>query len=328
MSNTIAPLSPAFDAATSILDFFEGHYLPLRLSASSIRTAKSYRDSLRLLERIAGRPTPLGEVDRTLIARMMADRVAAGRSAATANKHRQEVLAILSEALDCELIDKLPRIKKLKRLKTIAEAWRPEEVAAILAAAKKRPGFLNDEIQAALFWEALLLLLFNTGLRISAAMSLGCAECSLDRRQIHIHARDQKQKADQRFDLWPSTVRAIRRLGSHRRGLARVFDDWAADRTNVYWHQLGRIFKRILKRAGLGGGAKDGFHKIRRTFATRVVQTTGSVETARLLLGHSTILITNAYVDWSQIRFRTNVAEILADPLGETADGQAEGGAP
>lgn len=65
---------------------------------------------------------------------------------------------------------------------------------------------------------------------------------------------------------------------------------------------------KLYQRAGINGGSS---HSGRRTFASKVLATTGDMETVAHLLGHSSIDCSQRYVDVDQGTLRAMFAEAV-----------------
>lgn len=296
----------------SLQGFFHNVYVPNRLGASSPRSLDDYRSAIRKLERRHGGPLLLSELSDDLLSGMMTDLIQRGRSIATANAVRRHIRAVWTLAHEREIVSRPCRVKPFREPKQQREAWTRQEFGRIIEAACEQDGQVGA-VAASVWWPAFLYLAVNTGARVSALMAIRTEDCWSERRQVWIRWQEQKQKADQRFDLWPETVQLLERLDAHGRGLPCLFDDWKADRTGPGWRRLTTNYRMILNRTGLPCESVDMFHKLRRTFATWFVVQTGSPERCQRQLGHSCISVTERYLDWSQIE-RDNVSEIMPAP--------------
>ena len=165
-------------------------------------------------------------------------------------------------------------------------------MAKILDAASGSPGHIEGT-PAGKFWSALILTLYDTGLRIGAAMGLDRDALNAETGWLHVPAAVQKQNADQRFLLHADTLAAIGAMQATATG--RKLFSWPYRRETLYRHLAA-----ILARAGLSAGRRDLFHRIRRTTATAVADKLGRAA-AQDYLGHSCLSVTLRYLDPSKI---------------------------
>lgn len=183
------------------------------------------------------------------------------------------------------------------------------KIAASHRAAKRLRRKLTreaDGIPARLWWPALLLFAFDTGLRISAALSIRWQDLDLADRWVLVPAEFQKQGADQRFRLHGDTVEAIAKLQPF--GLDCVFH-WPRARSVLFRH-LGKV----LVAAGFAApGRLDKFHKIRKTSATYLANECGKAAACDHL-GHSSMSVTSRYLDPRFIK-RIQASEVLPRPV-------------
>lgn len=296
-----------------LLDFYEDLYRPQKHLASSPHTVASYRYELRNLQnyynwacRQRGQPTrPLLVEDLSdgLLSGAMAWQIANERSHPTANKLRRTIASIWRFAKRKGYVMHNPDVDKLKEHKHEPEAWTLDEFARIVEAAHKYKGRAPRKgrvgrVASGIWWPAQILLTVSTGVRISAVMAIESAHLDLTKGEVLVRAATQKHLSDQRFDLKPEVCEVIAAMEPGRN--VCVFDDWPYDRTVLGWPALESHYAAILRLAGLSAGAKDKFHKLRRTFATFIAAEAGEV-VAQAMLGHSSIYVTRRYLDKRQL---------------------------
>jgi len=109
----------------------------------------------------------------------------------------------------------------------------------------------------------------------------------------------------ERSNYWPKTAgRAFgwplpARDPSHRAGPLRRADttDQPIGVRRIPWSEVtGRVTESIDACGPHSREDKSGLHQLRRTFISAVLHNGGDVETARDLAGHSSIVVTQAYV--------------------------------
>ena len=228
-------------------------------------------------------------------------------SPATVNKHRAHLLALWRFARKKKrLSGDEPDIEKTKEYKRIPEAWSLDEFQRLLTAATKADGTIVG-IPAGSWWLALLLLMYDTGLRISAVMQLP-ANAMTD-GHLRVAAETQKQGAEQHFRLHEQTLAALTQMDGSRRTAAELAKErlfpWPMD-PGGDWRTLRGAYRKILKAAGLPHGPREMFHKLRRTSATLLAAELGE-EAASKHLGHSGLNVTRRYLDPSKIEQKSAV---------------------
>lgn len=289
----------------TLRNFFETIYFPRRLAGRAKRTAGDYRGCINQLEAFLhlqltkeGKPKReilLSDLSDALLAGAMAWLVGKERANGTANKLFRSIRAIWNLAVEDKLLFEKTRCTPYPEIKRIPVCWSQEEMGAILEAAACEPGYMLDipmaDIATALGW-----MIYNIGSRIDAIMRTpsDAEHLNLEEGWVLISGDVQKQKADQRFDLLPQTIEALRRI--HPERFPTIFGVWIFDRTTRGWRALIKLWRRVLKRAGLPSGKRDLFHKVRRTCLTFVAAAAGK-PAAQTVGGHSDPSVTDRYLD-------------------------------
>ena len=138
----------------------------------------------RLATYFGGRDPYLDELTDDAVKGVMAKLLQEGRSRATCNQTRRYLLEIMRFAMQPgqrKLRKHTIDVKKYKEIRNDPRAWTCSQVTAILAAARQvagniplldRDGSALAPLAARLFWPALLLVIYDSGLRITATMRL------------------------------------------------------------------------------------------------------------------------------------------------------------
>ena len=303
---------PPAEVDISIADYYERHFADAETATArsgyrSAGTRTQYRTALNHLARHVGRSPLLTEVTKPVLQSLTKDLLERS-SVANANKVRRHLLAILRAAKADGRIAEVPPLKRLKEPRRIPQAWTIEQVGRILAVTRDLPGQVG-KIRASVWWSALVLVLYDTGLRIGAAMQLRWDWLDADSGYVIVPAEAQKQNADQVLSISGDTLRALDRLPARR----ELILPWPYDPRRREWRTLRRRLKKILAAAGLPTGRRDLFHKFRRTNAS-YIKAGGGNPTDQL--GHSSPLVTRAYLD-PTIANRQRLVDLLPRP--ETA---------
>ena len=175
---------------------------------------------------------------------------------------------------------------------------RDDEVAALIDEPRAVVDADPDEIR--LRDDAVLELLYGSGLRVSELCSLTPADLDLRERRVTVWGKGGKQR---RVPLSPPAADALG--GWLRRGRpALAADDSPADR--VFLNRLGRALtprdvRRLIDRRAL---APTHPHALRHTFATHLLDGGADLRAVQELLGHSDLSTTQHYTHVSKERLR------------------------
>jgi len=310
----------------SLRALYEASYRPLRHLGKSKATIAETRCQLNVFDKFfaerlasqqaASRPASIDDLSDELLADAMAWQIDRGRSVATANKLYRVLKSLWRFARKKRLLESLPELDPIPEEKREPRTWTLADYEAILTAADALVGYVG-ELPAALWWRALLLTVVNTGGRISAVMAIRLVDVDLARREILLRAHNQKQRCDQRFELQPTVVVALRAIGAgDPHGDTREFlFPWPLDCGNEgrQWRSLRRHYRRLLDAAGLPSGRRNLFHNLRAFTATILADAKGE-EFARDYLGHSHASVTRRYLDRAQMKTKRSGVAHLPEP--------------
>lgn len=138
------------------------------------------------------------------------------------------------------------------------------------------------------WWSSLVLFLYDTGARLSAAMAVTPADIDLERGVVVLRGDAAKTGIEQVLRLSRQTVDAIRLHFDPK--LPTVWH-WG-----FAWRALFEHFTKIIKSAGLPADHTRKFHCLRRTCAT-LTAAAGYREVAQSTLGHTSGEMTARYID-------------------------------
>lgn len=312
----------SFSPFANTVDFVRAEYVT-RPKISSPKTVEEYIDDARKMNQffadnwctkhqLSPRPMRLYDYSEELLVGAMQWHLSErGCQVTTANKFRRHMLAVWQYASDLSVVanrrnPRLPKIEPPSRVLCQAftepviepECWSMEELGEIFDVVGRLKGRLNKDVAKSAWHTAHLWTLYNTGVRIDALMRTPLANLDLRRGEIKVPASVQKDRAEQRFDLLPGTIDALRRLRLHERMPADrpIFSDWPHDPAPGSWHTLTKRLRTFVEQAGYECTSRDLFHKLRRTFATFLARDQGIVA-AQQWLGHSHITTTWRYID-------------------------------
>lgn len=270
--------------ATSLGGFYRDYYRPLRLIGCAHGTDVEYQTACNLWARYAGEP--IVAIDDFALARFVSA-ISKRQAPATVAKTLRHIMALVRFAARRKLIAELPEPPPVRVPRRIPQAWTIDQVEAILAACRREAGTVAG-LPASRWWPGLILLIYDTGCRVGAALGVRWVDLSIPDRCVLLRAETQKQRADQWHTLSDQTIAAVAAL--QRSAAAPVFP-WPWGRGPLY-----RRFRQILRVAGVPHGPGHGglFHRLRRTTASYVAANGGD---ATWQLGHSSRRVTAAYLD-------------------------------
>lgn len=289
------------NTALPLPEFYQQYYEPLKLRSRSERTRKLYRSTLRHYARFLGRVPTLVDFCDDQVNRFLNWFRELPRAPASVNKERNNLLAIWRFAARKRFVDQWPDVDPEIEPNRVPQAWTQREVFQLFSAIKQETGLIAS-IPAALWWEGLHLVGWDTGERIGALMGLVWPDVDLVDRWALCRAESRKgRRADRLYRLAEDTVEVLRQI---RRPVKHVFE-WPYC-ANYLWTK----YARILTRAGLPADRRSKFHRLRRTVASNFEAAGGD---ATELLGHSRRSVTERYID-PRIVPRTHAVDLLFRP--------------
>lgn len=248
----------------------------------SDRTIRLYRMTVSAWSKLLGREPTTDDLDEVTVSRFVSSRLRE-RAAATAAKDRAQIHAVWMWLWKRGVVKSAPTIRRVVVPERIPEAWMEDELRRLIAAAGQEPGFVSG-IPAGLFWRALLLTTFCTAERIGSVLQLRWSD--VDGRLIVFRAETRKHGRRDLARIVPQDCADA--LSAIRSADPRVFP-W--DRTHtVVWHRLGSI----VKRAGLPGGRRSKFHRLRKSALSFHCAAGGDPQR---LADHSSPAVTKRYLD-------------------------------
>jgi integrase len=259
--------------------------------------------AIRRLRKHLGRDVEIRELSDGILADFLKSQLSKGLSVATVNNYRAVLLAVWNHAFTNRVVDRAPRVKKLKEVWNPPEAWTVPELKKLLAAARRfRPGDSYGPTPCDRWWPALLLIAYDTALRRRTLLAIRRDDIDLAAGLLRVDGRTTKTLKGQVFRLSAETVAAVRDIWDPPREL--LFGD-VKPRTQ-YKH-----FDFLIDAAGIRRHRRKGlgkFHALRRSTATLVAAAAG-VGAASSLLAHSDHYVTRRYVDPTAVQL--DVTKIL-----------------
>ncbi len=288
-------IAPIDKSTMTVRDFFRTVYQPARMLNSKGRSIQQLEIAINRFEAHIGHVATLADLTEGNVSTWMAAGLQQEKPLAptTINSRLRELKTLWRYAVRKRFVvvgddNNLESLDRLKVEKRNPRAWTIGEMEAIVKSARMAHGRYMG-VKAGLWWDGFLNLLYDTGLRLSAAMGIRFDEIDFTNKLLCIPAGRMKNNCEQYFRLHDQTIEAILATLPPRRTFVFPFPF-------KYQRSLYGRYRRILKRAGLASTRLDMFHKIRRTCASHVSRILGE-EAAIRQLGHQDASCIKRYVD-------------------------------
>lgn len=177
------------------------------------------------------------------------------------------------------------KIAQLREPKNILPTFTTEQVRLLVN--YKPRGFYQRRLHL------LVLLLFDTGCRITEALTLHVCDIDLSNLLCVLDGKGRKQR------VVPFSLELRRHLFKHINEYRRQPDELllsTRDGRMLDRHVMLRNVKSLCRRLGFNPPART-LHAARHTFATEYVRRGGSVFHLQKVLGHSTLEMTRRYAN-------------------------------
>jgi site-specific recombinase XerD len=291
--------------AKPIKQFFS-HYLPVQ-KGLAVNTVAAYRDALKLLLCYAAdtRKRSVDELtvedlDETLVLAYLDHlETARGCSARTRNSRLAAIRAFFaflaredpSWLPQCQIIRAIPLKRTEHKTMTYLEE---EETQAVLDA-------VDGTARMGLRDQALLLVLYNTGARVSEIVSLKASDLRLDDApQVSLLGKGQKQRS---CPLWPETAEALRAYFQQRAPRDPGCEQFFLNANGLPLTRFGVrhiLHKHVVQAQGVCASLADkrvSPHTLRHTTAMHLLRSGNDVNMVSYWLGHADVNTTHAYVE-------------------------------
>lgn len=230
-----------------------------------------------------------------------AERPASRLGKKTVLNHHTAVSAFYTWAQAQRLVEEhlMRQIRRPKKPKRAIIPLTEEEINALLAVVERSESFIHPRSGEKTFYQrhlaardrCIILLLVDTGMRISELCHLRLDEIDLRNSRVLVRGKGDKTRW---VPLSPTTRRAVRRYMTRHRppvDFAELLVGQQGDPFNR--NAAGRLLKRLGERAGVSNVTP---HRFRHTFAIMFLRGGGNVYALREILGHSTLQMAQAYL--------------------------------
>jgi len=291
-------------ALADVLDRFCAH-LELERDLSP-HTVRAYRTDLASLFEHAARMHAGGpaDLDLMILRSWLAKLHTQGRSRATLARRASSarVFTAWAHRRGLAAADPGVRLASPKPRRRLPEVLRQADATAALEAA---PG---DEVAAdPVEWlrdQAILEILYATGIRVSELCGLDVDDVDLDRRTVRVLGKGRKERT---VPIGQPAIAALQRWLGQGRPVWRTF---ASGPALLLGARGGRLDPRTARRAvhtrlqALPGLPDMGPHGLRHSAATHLLEGGADLRSVQELLGHATLATTQIYTHVSIERLR------------------------
>lgn len=286
----------------------------VRRKHSDPSTESQLRINVARIGQYLGRPATLSDFDNDTLEDMMYRMKGEGLSPRTCNKFRDNMQALWTFAAKNALIQTWPQIPKMPEPQRIPFAWTKDDLNALFLATTRLPSHFDvGGVKAAVWWNALLAVCYDSAERIGAVLALRWDDLRWHDGYIIARAESRKGKrSDKIHKLHPDTLAVLRSM--YRNSDGPIFQ-WDKAPTHL-WSK----YKSILKIAGLPQRRDCMFHCLRKTSASWFAASGGD---ATALLGHCDRRTTLKYLD-PTIDQKVAAADVLPRPVPLRIVGEGE----
>lgn len=315
----------------TLAEFIGQHYLPWAAENMRVGKALGHRLNDHFLGKL-GR-MKLGEISTFAVEGWRMAHRKRGIAPSTLNTMTQTLQGIRARAIDWGFLPPNPAWGRIKPLKAVSERIRylsPEEEERLALAVAARDAQVRQDREGhaaadhrrirpareglfADFFEPLLIVMLQTGLRPGETKRLRWQDIDFDREQLTVRpesAKSGKARYLPMSELLIGTLRAWRLQSA---------GEWVfpGARGNAPIADLKRPWGDVRRRAGLQDYV---LHANRHSFASALVQRGASLYAVGALLGHADTRVTSKYSHLSPESQRA-VLDLLTQPAPRSAAG-------
>ena len=245
------------------------------LEWSKQKDARNTHNRMMQVRKDLGENTPLKDITTDTLEEYVIVLERIGNSAGTINRKLSIVSKVLQYAYNRtpRLIEYLPNIPRQGEPPSRLRWYTEEEQRLILEACKENnnPEFFR-----------LIVVLFDTGMRISEALGLNRSNVLFEDDMIVLHEGETKNDGARAIPMTSRVKRLLEQVDTNNWFFSMNYD------------AACREWQIVRSRIGMGKG--DIMHAMRHTFCSRLSQKGHDMRTIQELAGHSNIQTTQRYV--------------------------------
>lgn len=268
------------DPSAKTLGQFVAEYIEHRQGlALSPHTKTQDAKALRSLMSVLGEACRLQAINQKQVDRWVKALLDKGRSVRTVNSYLTHISAALNTAVEWELLDKRPKIKKPRPPARLPRSLTPKDVDRLLAA--------EDNPERRALWRFFLW----TGCRRQEALDIQWRDLFLDGAApwVRVVGKGDKERS---VPLMPGAIQAIKAMPQ-----ADVGHVWTFTRRNYNGRirPTGDAVSHWFKLTARKAGVEAHLHDLRHTAATWMLARGVRLRIVQEVLGHSSYRVTEVY---------------------------------
>jgi integrase len=287
--------------------FFEKWYRPQKLFDATQSTIESYEQVLKMWRRLIGDP-PVKQITPTMLALFRGARLrmkGLNGHTLSPNTVRSNLrhLQVLLEKLGPpargnrdgqRILADVPWVQPPREVVKIPRTVALEWLSACYEAAKGMRKPVIPGVRAPAYWRALLVVVWNTGLRRGTLFAMRWEDVDLEHPRIVLPAARMKSRRPMIVHLTPVAAEALRSICTD----GELVFPWE---TSTQWKwRFPHLFHELQNLAGIPKKEHFGLHMIRKTVASALWEV--SPGAAQFALGHTTADVTRKhYVDGGEL---------------------------
>lgn len=272
------------------------------LTSASPATRRAYRSDLGAFAEWAGRAGVggPGEVDRIMLRRYLAYLSTRGFARRSIARKAASLRRYFAYALRRHLVDDDParRLSAPSGEGRLPKVLGPGELAALLGHQQGPEGADSVTLAVAARDDAIVELLYGSGLRVAECCDLDLGDLELDRGAVTVVGKGEKSR---RVPMSEPSVDALSRYLEGRRALLMKKD---SPKEAVFFNRRGRrMSPRDVRRSVDARAASPTHpHALRHTYATHLLDGGADLRVVQELLGHASLRTTQRYTHVSKER--------------------------
>ncbi|WP_367989491.1 tyrosine-type recombinase/integrase [Vibrio sp. NTOU-M3] len=271
--------------------YLEEHYQGYLVAMNPKRARQSYMCIANTFKHLADKP--LDEITAWDIQQWVAERRKQGRAPATITYAFNRLKAAFNRAVEWDFIDShnLNNVKLIKEDNTRIRYLSKEEEQTLLSCLSLRDKRLRDANQVegryVDYFEPLIIMAINTGMRKGEMLSLRWEHISMTNRSLTIHSINAKSKKTRTIPLNDTVFDMLEQWRAQNLEAEYVFmvNGDVVKSSQYPWENL-------LKAADIHNFR---FHDLRHHFASKLVMAGVDLNIVRELLGHVDLKMTLRY---------------------------------